>query len=119
MGESVARIGDPVIAINIAGTYRPGINARDLYNCTRGTWRLSRRRASTARYAFSVYRGVIREVYEVDEWVPAGTTPESYGPSPGRYEFVGRVAEDEVRDKYVGKRLLELHGQNPIRYFNC
>jgi len=119
MSESIARIDDPVMAINIAKTYRPGINARDLYNCTRGTWVVSRRRANKAHYAFAVYRGVIREVYEVDEWVEAGTTPESYGPSPGRSEFVGRVTEEEVRDKYVGKRLPKLHGQNPILYFNC
>lgn len=35
------------------------------------------------------------------------------------YEFVGRVAPDKIKDKYVGKRMPEPHGQNSIRYYNC
>ena len=119
MNESIARIDDPVIAINIANSYRHGMSNVALYHATRGTWRLSRQRAERGRYAFAIFRGVIREVYEIYRWHKAGDTPGSWGPAPGRYEFTGRVAGDGTRDKYLGKRLPELHGQNPIRYFNC
>lgn len=122
MSGSVARIDDPVIAINIAKSYKHGMCTRDLYNSTRGTWVVSRARARKARYAFAVFQGVIREVYEIDEWLPSGSTnyTRQFGDKQdGRSEFLGSVAADEVRDKYVGKLLPEWHGQNPIRYFNC
>jgi hypothetical protein len=123
MSESVVHIDEAVIAINIPGTHRHGMNARDLYDCTRGTWRVSREHAEKAQYAFAVFQSVIREVYEIDEWLPSGSTDytRQFDPSTqkNRFEFVGKVARDEIRDKYVGKRVPEPHGQNPIRYYNC
>ena len=124
MNETVVHIDDPVIAININQTYRYGISAGDLYDCTRGIWRLSKERAEKAQYAFAVYQSIIREVYEIDQWLPAGSTPyqrRQFTPAhlQNRYEFIGKVAPDEVRDKYVNRRMPEPHAQNPIRYYNC
>lgn len=119
MSESVAHIDEPVVAICINGSYEDERNNRDIYKCTRGTWKVSRDRADKAHYAFGVYHGTILEVYEIDEWCDAGTTPDSFGPAPGRSEFVGGIAEDEIRDKYVGKRLPDRFYGNPIRYYNC
>lgn len=127
------KIDEPVIAITLNQQYRHIRNAEDLYNCTRGLWRVSKHHAERARYAFAVYQGVIKEVYEIDRWLPA--TPESkefwrtrltaQGKDPhavineGRYEFVGRIAASDVRDRYIGRRLPGRRAQNPIRYFNC
>jgi len=39
-----------------------------------------------------------------------------------RYEFVGKVAADSVRRKYVGKSVRNYFtqgSQNPIKYVNC
>ncbi len=124
MSESVVHVNEPVVAININQTYRDGISAGDLYDATRGIWRLSKEHAEAARYAFAVYQGVIKEVYEIDEWLPAGSTKYrnrqfASAHLKNRYEFVGKVARDEVRDKYIGRRMPEPHGQNPIRYYNC
>src|ERR1043165_406780 len=119
MSESIAQVDDAAIGINIAGTSRHGMSATALYHCTRGTWRVSRSRANKAQYAFSVYRGVVREVYEIHEWLPSGSTEHSFGADGYRSEFVGKVAPDKIRDKYVGKRLESPPGQNPIRYYNC
>lgn len=117
-------ISEPVIAININQTFRSGMNAKDLYDFTRDIWRLSLKTAVKAKYAFSVYGGVVKEVYEIDQWHPAGTT--SYVNHrfidpilKNRFEFVGRVANADVRDKYIEKKLPQKHGQNPVRYFNC
>jgi uncharacterized protein len=124
MSETAARIDEPILAININQTYRHGISADELYECTRGIWRLNRERATKARYAFAVYQGIIREVYDMDHWYPAGSTKyhwRQFNPRQlkKRYEFVGKVASDEVRDRYIGRRMPNPHTQNPIRYYNC
>ncbi len=124
MKNQVAEITEPVVAININQSYRAGINRNDLYEFTRGVWRIGVDRARTADYAFAVYQGVVKEVYEIDQWYPAGSTLYANRKileewKKGRYEFLGKVAADEVRDKYVGKTLPERHAQNPIKYFNC
>jgi hypothetical protein len=124
LNKCIDVISEPVIAININQTFRPGMNSGDLYDFTRGIWRLSLRTAGKAKYAFSVYGGVVKEVFEIDQWHPAGTTPyinqRFIDPIlKDRFEFVGRVADDNIRDKYIEKTLPKKHGQNPIRYFNC
>jgi hypothetical protein len=119
MSESIAHIDDRVMAICINGSYEDERNNRNIYKCTRRTWKVNRKRSDTARYAFRVYHGVVLEVYEIDEWVPAGTTPKSFGPAPGRHEFVGEIAPDNIRDKYVGKQLPDRFWGFPIRYYNC
>src|SRR2546425_8786878 len=120
MNETVVHIDDSVIAININQTYRDGMSAGDLYDYTRGIWRLSKEHAERAQYAFAVYQSVIREVYEIDQWFLAGSTPyqrRQFTPADlqKRYEFIGNVAPDEVRDKYLNRRMPEPQAQNPIR----
>lgn len=41
----------------------------ELYEATRGTWKLGERRKG-ARYAFALFEGVVREVYEIEAWHP-------------------------------------------------
>src|ERR1051326_4970494 len=62
-------IDEPVIAININQQYPHAKNADELFKCTSGIWRVSREHANKARYAFAVYQGVIKEVYEIEEWI--------------------------------------------------
>ena len=124
MTETPVRIAEPVIAINLNQTYKQGINADDLYDCTRGIWRLSREHAEKAHYAFAVYQSVIREVYEIEQWLPAGSTTyqrRHFTPKhlQNRYEFLGKVAPKAVREQYVGRHMPEPSSQNPIRYYNC
>jgi hypothetical protein len=127
-----AQIEEPVVAININQQYPHAKNAEDLYKCTSGIWRLSRERARKARYAFAVYHGLIKEVYEIERWLLASQETREYwrekertqgndfsGTHEGRSEFIGTVAPDAIRQKYVGRRIPVRHSQNPIRYFNC
>jgi hypothetical protein len=121
-----------VVAININQQYPHAKSAEELRRCTSGIWRVSRARAGRARYAFAVYQGVIKEVYEIEKWIPASRDTLEYwrereraqgndfsGTHEGRSEFVGDVAPEAIRDKYVGRRMPVRHSQNPIRYFNC
>lgn len=94
-------VTDPSLLIRINRLYRHGMNAVELYDVTRGVWRLGPRRAA-ARFALAVFEGVVREVFEVGTWHPAGTTPyvnRTFEDLTGRWEFTGRVAGEEVRSR--------------------
>lgn len=117
-------VDDPVLLIRIPRLYRHGMSDVALYEATRGHWRIGPRRDG-AEYAFAVHQGVVLEVYSIERWQPAGTTPSATRPGPddlGRWEFVGRRAPQEIRSKYVGrsvKRYFKQGNQSPIRYVNC
>lgn len=133
------KITHPSILIRINQLYRHGIDPIDLYDATRGYWVVGDRREK-AKYAFAVFKGIVVEVYEIMQWFPAGATfstrdeefynqnDEEYDErydefeSPARWEFVGRIARHEIRDKYRNKSVddyFSSNAQNPIQYVNC
>jgi uncharacterized protein len=119
-------IDDAVLLIRINQLYRYGISAQELYEATRGVWKVGRRREG-AGYACAVFRGVVREVYCVEGWSPAGSTRYFTRPAeevqvPGRWEFTGHVAEPAVRTKYLDRsvmRYISGSARNPLKYINC
>ncbi len=117
-------IQDRVLLIRIPVLYEPGMAGVQLYEATRGVWRVGDRRES-AEYGCAVVRGVIREVYVIDSWHPAGSTPYATRHQvaiAGRWEFLGRVASDDVRSRLVGQSVKDYFSkgaQNPITYVNC
>lgn len=109
------------ILITINKRYRSDMTPEELYEATRGIWKLSRRREK-AEYAMSVYRGIVREVYRIKKWYPSGTLTyhtldASKYRNRGRWEFGGEIAEESIRQRYVGNSV-GMGGQNPIRYVN-
>jgi hypothetical protein len=133
MSQSIVEIDDPVVAINIHQQFPYVRNDEDLYNCTRSMWRLNPHRAGRAKYLLAVYDGIIREAYEIHQCIPATNETKAYrrkrereqgrnipaASHEGRAEFLGQIASDEVRAKYVGRHVPVRMGQNPVRYFNC
>jgi hypothetical protein len=115
----------PVILIRINRQFRPGMSAEELYDSTRGVWRISQRR-ERAKYAFSVFRGIVREVYRIDAWHPAGSTVYKTGRQedmhvPGRWEFTGQRAEESIRSQYIGKSVRDYLPRglmSPVVYVN-
>ena len=108
------------LLITINKLYRSDMTAEELYEATRGVWALGPKR-QLSDYAIAVYQGIVREVYRIHRWHPAGTLPYRFRSAeevnrPGRSEFEGEVAAD-IRDEYVGNRVGK-GGQNPIRYRN-
>ena len=55
-------IGENVIAIKINRSYRENMTATELYEITRGWWKLGIKKARYAEYVFSVYQGIVKEV---------------------------------------------------------
>jgi hypothetical protein len=125
-GAKDAECTDPMILITINRLYRSGMGENELYEATRGIWKIGKRRES-AKLACAVYQGVIRETYVIDRWQSAGTDKyftrdDSEFAKSGRWEFRGSKASDDVRCRYNRRsvrHLLAAHAQNPIRYINC
>jgi len=120
------KISEPCILIRINKLYRPGMSERELYDATRGIWKVGTRR-SGAVFALAVFRGVVREVYKIESWHPAGTTAyESRTFTPqecaNRWEFVGAVAPEPTREQFIFGNVadhLSDGSRNPIAYVCC
>jgi hypothetical protein len=107
--------------ITINKLYRSDMTPSELYEATRGIWVVGTRR-NKAEYAMAIYQGIVREVYRIEKWHPAGTLEyqtrdSSDFKNSGRWEFSGSVAEKDIRDRYLGFSVGK-SGQNPVRYVN-
>ena len=120
-----AKIREPTILIRINLLYRYGMSPVELYDATRSAWKVGSR-ADQAELAMAVFDGVVREVYQISEWLEAGTTFNTRKDGrgigrPGRWEFVGILADDHIRKRYVNRyvgHLFSQGAQNPISYVN-
>jgi len=120
-----AAIAEPCILIRINKLYHFGMTEAELYDATRSAWKMGPRK-ERAQYALAVYEGVVREVYRITKWLPGGTTfaAQNRGRKakrPGRWEFVGTLAEDSLRQRYVNSyvgHLFPKGAQTPFLYLN-
>ncbi len=116
----------PLVLINVGKAYRPGIGREALYEASRGVWRIGADKRSRLRYALAVADGAVREVYRIDAWHPAGSTPYATRAQQelaveGRWEFTGGIASASAREALLGLHVGELFkpgNANPIRYLN-
>ncbi len=122
----------PAILIRINQAFRYSMTEVELYDYTRGQWRLNPENAKKAQYAFAVYGGIIQEVYSILDWYEAGKTFSIRRNNKniergkeekleGRYEFIGNLAPQEIRKKYKYKSVehyFERGNSNPIMYTN-
>jgi hypothetical protein len=129
-----AEIIEPVLLITINRAFRRGMGSDELYEFTRGKWIVSKRREK-AKYAFAVYKGIIRAVYEIREWRPAPTeeTPvrqkwiteqsmklREVSKGRARWEFDGIVSKELNHYINCSTEKYQTKGsQNPIKYVNC
>lgn len=130
--KSKVDIIEPAILIRISKLFRYSMSPTELYDFTRGHWKLNPEKAKLAKYAFSIYEGVIQEVYKIHSWFPAGTTfgiqrknrnsdSNTKDRLSERYEFIGNIAEDNLRKKYKYKTVshyFKKGSANPIMYIN-
>lgn len=117
-----AEITEASILFRINKFYRNDMEPIELYDATRGRWKIGVDREK-AKFAFTVYEGIIKEVYEIQGWFPAGSTFSTRNDEPprGRWEFVGNIAAQSTRGMYINKSVahyFEQGGSNPVRYVN-
>lgn len=117
-------ITEPSILIRINQKFRYGMSQIELYEVTRGVWKIGSRRKNV-RLAFAIYKGIIQEVYAVNSWHQAGTLlyqTRTDTDSPDRWEFDGVLASQDIRDKYIDKSVeayFPPKSRNPITYVHC
>jgi hypothetical protein len=121
-----AKIEEPSMLIRINKLYRHTMSPMDLYEATRGYWKVNAKRSAKAQLAIAVYQGIIREVYEIEQWLRAMTTftnrDEEKSGVEDRWEFIVRIAPPKLRKKYLYRsvaHVFEGKGRNPIHYLNC
>lgn len=105
-------ITEPALLFRTQKLFKQGMSAKELYEITRGVWRIKLDRAEKAEYAFCIADGIVREIYKILKWQPAGTAyyetramqdANTKGKWVGRSEFIGEVAPDKILNKYIGK----------------
>jgi zinc/manganese transport system permease protein len=127
-----ANIIEPAILINIAQEYTPHLSPEQLYERTRRYWVCSpEKRRPKPRLGISVARGVIHEVYLIDNWESYLAGEEIYPdadrmenqpfvPPKTRVGFFGAVSLAHAHYKGLSVAHLQRPGaQNPIMYLNC
>lgn len=124
-GAKPVDIVHPSILIRINQKFKFDMPEQALYEATRGIWKLNGPRRARTRLAFAVYQGIVREVYEISQWHPAGTTDYETRDDvddPDRFEFTGGVAPPEIRRRYLWgdvRAYLKEKSQNPVCYAGC
>lgn len=110
------KISEPVILITVNRLFRRHMNEAEIYEITRGNWVVGERR-NKAKYAFTVFNGVVRQVFEIQDWFPIKARSKN-AKTQDRWRFNGFVANN--LQHYVGGSVEEYIGaQNPIHYVNC
>lgn len=115
-------ISAPLILFKIPKLWYPGMPSAELFEATRGWWRLGERRQG-ALYAAAVSAGVIREVYRIDSWRERGPGDRDHEHDAGgkpRWGFEGAVSSDlpELRNRSV-KHWFKKGEAGVARYVNC
>jgi len=119
-----AKIEHPAILIRISRLYRSDMTDEELYEATRGTWKIASKRRQPV-LAMAVYKGIVQEVFQIRRWLPAcslvyKTRGSETLKKSGRYEFEGDVAHKE-RGRFVGFSVTSYLGKGrwPLVYVNC
>ncbi|PIZ62884.1 hypothetical protein COY17_01680 [Candidatus Saccharibacteria bacterium CG_4_10_14_0_2_um_filter_52_9] len=107
-----AVFNEPVMLININDKYQACKNLDEIYEATRSAWRVSLIRANQIKIVCATYRGIIRGVFEVENW-------QKHKRRDGRYEFIGRPADARTTTRYINHSIEEYQktgSQNPVKY---
>ena len=115
-------ITEKVVLIKLSETFSYNMDPMQMYDYTRGIWRISEERRNTTKYAFTIYDGIVQETYKILEWFKATSTfsnrihrSEWQG---DRWEFVGNIDLD-MRKKYQYNSVAHYWtsgNRNPIRF---
>ena len=116
-------ISSDCVIININGQYKRAFEKDDIYKATKEIWRIAKWRLKKIKYVLSEYRGLIVEVFEVENWYPKerpyGIKSKKAGQTYIGYGFDGHIAPDEIRRLYINKSIAHQKGKgkaNPISY---
>ncbi len=121
--ERLLEIDNNCIIININKKYKRGSGENAIYDATKETWTIDRSKLNGLKYVLSEYRGLIVEVFEVENWYEKerGYLPNSqkFGQTKIGFGFIGKVAVENIRNRYVNKSITHIKKRgaaSAIRY---
>lgn len=117
-------IKDNIIMFKLSKSYRPEMKPNEIYDITRSAWKVKLTEAEQYQYALAIYDNVVIEVYEIVQWFDARSTFNSVfkdeeWKEKNRYEFVGKIANEDIRKRYKNKSVKNLYNNSSheFRYF--
>ncbi len=108
-------IKDNLLLININKTFRRDMTTEEIFNITKGDWTIKKEKAKKYKIACAVFRGIVREVFEIEDWFDS---PKKDEKDRSRIYFKGKVASEKIRNSYIHKDTSEYNCQFPVRYLN-
>lgn len=110
--EPVYQMGNDCILININKTYKRGNGTDPIYQATKEIWLISEWKLPNIKYVLSEYKGLIVEVFKVENWYPKKRLKNKTIDKEKNikiqievtgYGFNGSLAPDEIRNQYLNK----------------
>lgn len=110
-----------VVMFVISKSHKSATTEEELYDMTRGNWRIGAKSRETAELAFGIADGIIQSVYQIESW---GVSTERYAPEmakglDNRSYFSGH--RTIATDAWVGMSVRHLApapgAANPVRLF--
>ncbi|MBI5845343.1 MAG: hypothetical protein HZB23_11815 [Deltaproteobacteria bacterium] len=111
-------VTDPALLFRINKLFREGMSDEELYEATRGIWRVGKKLKKKDILAMAVYKGVIKAVYKIKSWESAETAhfdnpvlAELAKQKRNRWAFVGKVAPEPEHSRYINCSVAHLFRQ--------
>lgn len=89
--EPCPSIPFPVIMVKIQNGWRPDMSEVELYEKTRGHWKIAPWVREQARFCLGVAYGVVQGAYRIDSWSPSA---EPWDEGKNRWGFTGESAPE-------------------------
>lgn len=110
----------PLLAISITNTYYE--EGKSVYDAVRYAWVLNPVEARRRELVLAHVRGLVKGAFRPAKWLEA--TPQNFpgfpATDPKRWGFEGEEATEDIRKRYVGKRVPDEYrakgAANPVRY---
>jgi hypothetical protein len=110
--EPLENIADDCLIININKTFSRGLGSNAIYKATKETWSMKKSRQEKVKFILSEYRGLIVEVFKVDNWYEKergyNKGAKKYGETYIGYGFNGSIATQDIREKYLNKSISKI-----------
>ncbi|WEG08611.1 hypothetical protein PU630_15405 [Microbacterium horticulturae] len=105
--EPCPPIDAPVIMVKIQNGWRADSTEREIYEMTRGHWKITSGVREQAKYCLGVAHGIVRGAYRIDSWFPSA---QPWDEGKNRWGFEGASAPElehvvgtQVRDVFGGR----------------
>jgi hypothetical protein len=97
-------IEHPVIMVKMQRGWRADMNAKQVYDTTRGHWKVGPDVRARAKYCLGIAFGIVRGAYRIDDWFPSAMEWDAgqnrWGFNGGEADELKHVVGTHVRDVF-------------------